>query len=114
VSARERSDRWTRPARYLLPGTAERVRLIVSEVFGGSWDGFQRYICEPLEFGHHEYRFGGALGFGGKIHLAHGRLYVSCYREDETPIKRAAIRWVNHELDQALREMAVALDEATR
>lgn len=32
-----------------------------------------------------EYRFVGHLGFGGKIWRNGGRVYVTCYREDETP-----------------------------
>lgn len=88
--------------RSLPPGTAEKVRLIVSEVFGGGWEGFQRYICEDSSS--HEWRFQGALGFGGKLHLNAGRLWVSCYSEDETPILKAAMAHVNSELTKALRD----------
>jgi hypothetical protein len=44
-----------------------------------------------------EYRFIGSLGFGGKIYCSGGKVWVSCYPEDETPerneiIKRANVR----------------------
>jgi hypothetical protein len=81
----------------LPPGTAEKVRLLISEEFGGFWDGFQGYICEPCPYGH-EWRFSGRLGFGGKLHLTHDRLYVSCYPEDSTPGREAAIARVNESL----------------
>lgn len=32
-----------------------------------------------------EYRFMGALGFGGKFYRCNGRWYVCCYSEDVTP-----------------------------
>lgn len=40
-----------------------------------------------------EYRFQGALGFGGKFYPRDMR--VSCYREDETPERREMVRWAN-------------------
>jgi hypothetical protein len=45
-----------------------------------------------------EYRFMGALGFGGKLHLQGQRLYVSCYRENETPERLAMIERANQRL----------------
>lgn len=93
----------------LPPGTADRVRLVVSETFGGGWEGFQRYIGEPDTFGCHEWRFQGELGFGGKLYLNRGVLYVSCYPADETPILRAAMAHVNSELQKVLDEFVSLL-----
>ena len=45
-----------------------------------------------------EYRFIGALGFGGKFWINDGRLYVTCYREDETPERLAMIERANRRL----------------
>lgn len=45
-----------------------------------------------------EWRFGGTLGFGGKFWRNDGRLYVACYREDETPKRLAVIETVNAQL----------------
>jgi hypothetical protein len=47
-----------------------------------------------------EYRFGGTLGFGGKIYRtdARGRWRVSCYREDETPERLHAMALANEAL----------------
>jgi hypothetical protein len=65
------------------------------------------------EFLHHwpcgEFRFQGALGFGGKIHSRGGiiydgvwewskKLFVSCYAEDETPERREMILRANARL----------------
>lgn len=45
-----------------------------------------------------EYRFCGALGFGGKFWVNSGRLYVSCYSEDESPARKAMIARANQRL----------------
>lgn len=43
-----------------------------------------------------EYRFQGALGFGGKLWRdSDGVMRVSCYREDETPDRLAMIEATN-------------------
>ncbi len=42
-----------------------------------------------------EYRFQGALGFGGKFWRNNGRFYVTCYRENETPERLAVIEKTN-------------------
>lgn len=87
--------------RSLPPGTAEHVRGLVDEVFGpGYWEGFQGYICEPADF--HEWRFGGTLGFGGKVHLNGRGLYVSCYPEDLTPELDDLIARVNRRLEEVV------------
>lgn len=51
----------------------------------------------------HEYRFGGALGFGGKFWINHRDdtrpdWYVTCYQEDETPETLAMIARANERL----------------
>lgn len=94
----------------LLPGTAERVRLLIEDSFGpGYWDGFQGYVCEDLPW--HEWRFGGQLGFGGKVHLSGGRLYVSAYPEDTTYLLRKRIDKLNERLARVLAEMGPTSDE---
>lgn len=47
-----------------------------------------------------EYRFGGSLGFGGKVYRtdARGRWRVSMYREDETPERLHAMALANEAL----------------
>lgn len=42
-----------------------------------------------------EYRFMGSLGFGGKVWWNSGRVYVTCYQEDETPERLATIDRTN-------------------
>jgi hypothetical protein len=51
-----------------------------------------------------EYRFQGALGVGGKFRIAHGRVYVDCYPEDETDERRGRIAVANECLAQLSRE----------
>jgi hypothetical protein len=46
----------------------------------------------------HEWRLNSALGFGGKVHLNASRLYVTCYREDETPKRLEMIEAANTRL----------------
>jgi hypothetical protein len=80
--------------RSLSPETARRVIELVNGTFGGGWDGFTRYIGEDSSS--HEWRFQGERG----------RLWVSCYREDETPILRAAMAHINSGLEGLLEEEA--------
>lgn len=64
------------------PGTAEAIRCLIERRAGsGYWDGFQRYMVEPSEHSK-EWRFGGTLGFGGKVHFNGRRLWVTAYPED--------------------------------
>ena len=56
-------------------------------------DEFIRHATRP---GGCEYRFQGMLGFGGKYHdPGYGVPYASCYPEDETPARKAAVAAVN-------------------
>lgn len=49
--------------------------------------------------GFHEYRFQGALGFGGKLWQNHElRLHVDCYTEDRTPERDLMIARANARL----------------
>lgn len=45
-----------------------------------------------------EWRFCGALGFGGKFWRNCGKIYVTCYLEDETPERKAMIEAANKRL----------------
>lgn len=45
-----------------------------------------------------EYRFGGALGFGGKVWWSHDKLYVTCYPEDRTLERDTMIEHANARL----------------
>lgn len=48
-----------------------------------------------------EWRFGGSLGFGGKLAMSHGRLYPKYYPEDRSP-----------ERDKLLEEIRTGLRSA--
>lgn len=60
----------------------------------GDRDAFKRHWPDCVE-----YRFVGALGFGGKLWANSGRVYVTCYREDETPERLAFIEGANADLE---------------
>lgn len=57
---------------------------------------FQHYVGEDNRFGH-EWRFQGALGFGGKFYND-GRWRVGCYPEDKTAERGVMIDRANARL----------------
>lgn len=77
--------------------TANRVYNVLVEHAGASNDDQARehFIQRLCHIGSTEYRFGGALGLGGKIKNKHGQLYVLCYPEDETEERLEMIRKTN-------------------
>ena len=54
------------------------------------------FIASIRYHGLTEYRFQGTLGFGGKVYRK--PLRVSCYPEDENPVRREAIKLANESL----------------
>lgn len=56
------------------------------------------FVCNQIVEHISEWRFCGKLGFGGKFWRNDGRLYVNCYREDETPAIRKMIEAANKRL----------------
>jgi len=46
----------------------------------------------------YEYRFCGALGFGGKFWINDGRIYVNCYPEDQRKKEKDMIEKANKRL----------------
>lgn len=72
---------------------AEQAAAILNEECGANLDdaalyGFIGYFTTERA-GFTEWRFGGSLGFGGKLRLD-GFLYVTCYPEDVTEARRKA------------------------
>jgi hypothetical protein len=70
--------------------------------------GFERYVTTPSNFSI-EFRFQGALAFGGKFNADQRgeRWRVTCYSEHETPARRQMIARANERLAQLEREMRV-------
>ena len=72
----------------------------------GDWDrpafmaSIEQTLTSEFHTGYVEYRFCGALGFGGKFRYDpfDNRWYVDCYREDETPERLAMIEQANRRL----------------
>lgn len=102
-----------------VPMTADQANAVYDVLVGicGASDAKTRtdpYVGPRADFEYHqtagatdEYRFQGALGFGGKFWNCNGRWYVTCYREDETAQRRAMIEATNAAL-AALRERTYA------
>lgn len=94
---------WTPPSNAIRPAHAERVWALLEQYVGAKdpndWKkkSFLRYVCVNEPFGH-EFRFEGNLGFGGKFLNDGWRWVVTCYREDETAERLAAIDKVNEAL----------------
>lgn len=68
---------------------------------GDYWrENFLQVAKAHEERGHDlEYRFQGALGFGGKVYIERHRApRVSCYKEDDTPERLKMIRKANKAL----------------
>lgn len=70
------------------------------------YESFIQYLMEEDNFPK-EYRFCGILGFGGKFWRNDGKLYVSCYREDETPVRMRKIKKVNQLLSELVARTSV-------
>lgn len=94
---------------------AEQVLQILKDVCGYTCDpyngeGFKRAIIAPQPDGGHicnEYRFIGALGFGGKFRNNGNRdntPYVDCYRESETPARLAMMATANKRLAEMFKD----------
>ena len=62
--------------------------------------GFIHYVTKEDEWRNKEWRFQGALGFGGKFRVNNSKPhpYVDCYREDETPERLKMIERANARL----------------
>lgn len=72
----------------------DAVWSILVGVCGASADERDDFIHHALRTRRLEYRFRGNLGFGGKVYMENPPR-VSCYREDETPARVAAIDAAN-------------------
>lgn len=55
----------------------------------------------------HEYRFCGALGFGGKFWRDGGGLYISCYSEDKNEERQKILDKVNILLAELVPEEGI-------
>lgn len=73
--------------------------------------GFLDYLAKDVGFPY-EWRFMGALGFGGKFKAdaRGGRWRVDCYAEDATPERLAMIERANARLDQLLFDVERRLE----
>lgn len=74
--------------------------LIAEAGANGDLSARHDFLHEALSGNWTEWRFGGKLGFGGKVRNNMGRVYVTCYRENETPSVNAAIEKTNELLKQ--------------
>lgn len=103
------SPRESRPSLYdALPlPDARRVWAILVNHAGASdtdsnWVSFRQWFDRAIEHGGDEFRFIGALGFGGKFWLHRDGCHVSCYREDLTTEREGIIAETNLALDRLM------------
>lgn len=85
---------------------ADEVYTVLVDVAGAvdspvDREQFRRFWWEADSY--REYRFIGRLGFGGKLWIQPERMYVSCYREDETPERLEIVKRTNNALDSLAR-----------
>jgi len=83
----------------VIPFNADAVYDVLVAYAGASEqyrDDFRFYMDEPLD--RYEWRFQGALGFGGKLYRDARGLRVGCYREDETSERCAMVAATNEAL----------------
>jgi hypothetical protein len=93
----------TRRSRVLTEQQAHGIYDVLEQECGAQPDERGAFITSAESIGITEYRFCGALGFGGKVwddgpwqfDAGRARFRVSCYREDETPERRLAILRAN-------------------
>lgn len=80
-------------------------QILVQECDASSWwhEEFMQHWPECREF-----RFQGALGFGGKVYSDPGRVYVTCYPEDKTAQRKRRIAVANARLAALLSAMVAA------
>lgn len=87
--------------------TAECIWDVLVETCRASKDALDRnsFVSSAAGGRWTEWRFGGALGFGGKVWNNAGRFYVNCYNEDKTPERAASIEAANVELAKIFEEV---------
>lgn len=68
-----------------------------SELSGEQTDFFLRYVTRSNS-ADSEWRFGGWLGFGGKLYSNSQGVYVDCYSEDKSSIVAFVIKIVNERI----------------
>jgi len=76
---------------------AMQIWHILADHAGASRNEYDRhgFVIEAMSGKWTEWRFIGKLGHGGKVWNNCGRVYVTCYSEDETPERLAIIEKVN-------------------
>jgi len=81
---------------------AMQIWHILIDNAGASSNTYDRhgFVIEAMSGEWTEWRFIGNLGFGGKVWNNCGRVYVTCYRENETPERLDIIERTNKLLAQ--------------
>jgi hypothetical protein len=87
----------------------DRIYTILEECCGASpleREAFSRYMT--AEHRQWEWRFGGWLGFGGKLYADSRSVHVDYYREDRTPIRDFAVKTANERISRRHSPLARA------
>ena len=82
---------------------AHKIWKILVEHAGCREDNYSRqafidYLVNHWECQDVEWRFGGSLGFGGKLYYNNNGLYVNCYSEDLNPKREQILQNTNSAL----------------
>ncbi len=79
-------------------GIAENIWEVLVIHAGASTRDQDAFVTAVTEQDCQEYRFGGGLGFGGKVFVTSTKWWVSCYKEDETADRLRMVAAANSEL----------------
>ena len=87
-----------KPLEPMTEEMANKVYDVLVEICGAHIGARSHFVSQQAYEPICEWRFSGHLGFGGKFWRNDGRMYVNCYREDETPERQAMIERANERL----------------
>lgn len=115
-----------------VPDASNSKRLLVEQVRADEWEGIYEILitcCGAPELSDvraefldymgtanpcREWRFGGWLGFGGKLYANGHEIYVECYRKHKVPLVAFAIRVANERISALLAPSPSEPDEVDK
>ena len=86
----------------LTDGLTERIYDILERCCGAYGEGRGEFVAYMRRERDGEWRFGGWLGFGGKLFSNSRGVYVDCYAEHKSPLAAFAIKTANERISALL------------
>lgn len=80
----------------------EPIYDIIEACCGAQADGRGEFVAYMRGERNGEWRFGGWLGFGGKLYSSSQGVYVDCYPEHRSPLAAFAIKTANERIEALL------------